>query len=245
MIPAACAGLVVSRVFTGCQPQTGELFTPNPGPCQHHSSQTSSRTGWDTLVSLPAVNKAWAHTVSLNFMVLLFVSLSYMLFSSNLWWVSLQRSEEETHLVRLLWEGPLLSAAWWHTLFRIIQMPLLQHNRRNFYLLLGTAYFQYRHPKKYPGLFCSLHPDLNKEKQLNPNMLQGSYLRIWVLFVYCVQWDEIGWKSQPSAEVAFSKSDEGSQQGGKGRLCGGPAAFTSVYLWVATLLPQCWYNMSI
>lgn len=125
--PAACAGLVVSRVFTGYQPQTGELFTPSCGRCQHHSSQTSGRTGWETLGSLPAISKAWAHKVSLNFMVLLFVLLSYMLFSTNLSWVSLQCSEEEIHLLSLLWEGPLLSAAWWHTLFRAIQMPLLQY----------------------------------------------------------------------------------------------------------------------
>lgn len=125
--PAACAGLVVSCVFIGYQPQAGELFTPNHGSCQHHSSQTSGRTGWETLGSLPAISKAWAHEVSLNFMVLLFVLLSYMLFSSNLSWVSLQCSEEKIHLVSLLWEGPLLSAAWWHTLFRAIQMPLLQH----------------------------------------------------------------------------------------------------------------------
>ncbi|XP_064255961.1 basic proline-rich protein-like [Passer domesticus] len=64
-IPAARAGLVVSRVFTGYQPQTGELFTPNCGPCQHHSSQTSSRTATSRGFLFNAVRRkpTWSATM--------------------------------------------------------------------------------------------------------------------------------------------------------------------------------------
>lgn len=63
-------------------------------------------------------------------------------------------------------------------LYKCLSPSTVLHRSKNFYLLLSTACFKYRHSKNCPGLFCSLHPDLNKEKQLNPNMLQGSYLRI-------------------------------------------------------------------
>lgn len=79
---------------------------------------------------------------------------------------------------------------------------------RFFCLLLSTEWLKYRHSRNYPRLSSSLHRDPNNEKQLNPNVLQASYLRSPVLFVYCFVGDEIGWQAQCSTGGAFSSTKE-------------------------------------